>query len=98
MLYSPLSSPYSQLIPSHIDQDGAEPSPSSVAAFNLLRMGTLFDSQEYKDKAKAIFSSCKKMLDEHAVALCQMCVAFLDYLNPPTEVKFCKVHPHCGPE
>ena len=49
-------------------------------------MGTLFDSQEFKEKAKRIFMSSKKMLDEHSVALCQMCVAYLDYLNPPTEV------------
>ena len=70
----------------HVDQDGAEPSPSSIAAFNLLRMGTLFSSQEFKQKAKRIFTSSKKMLEEHSVALCQMCVAYLDYLNPPTEV------------
>ena len=70
----------------HADQDGAEPSPSSIAAFNLLRMGTLFSNQEFKEKAKRIFTSSKKMLEEHSVALCQMCVAYLDYLNPPTEV------------
>ena len=89
-LFAPLPHTHTHI---HVDQDGAEPSPSSIAAFNLLRMGTLFSSQEFKEKAKRIFTSSKKMLEEHSVALCQMCVAYLDYLNPPTEVNS-GVFPH----
>ena len=39
------------------DYDGAEPSPNSVAAMNLLRLWQMTDRKEWRDKANAIFTA-----------------------------------------
>lgn len=71
------------------DQDGAEPSPNSVSARNLLRLGILLDSENYRSKAKMTFMACKEMLDKYPMALTQMLIAYLDFLHPPPEVVLC---------
>ena len=71
------------------DQDGAEPSPNSVSARNLLRLGILLDSENYRSKAKMTFMACEEMLDKYPMALTQMLIAYLDFLHPPPEVRMC---------
>ena len=57
------------------DYDGAEPSPNSVAAMNLLRLWQMTDRKDWRDKANATFrrrraaDSGRREVPQLAVAL-----------------------------
>ena len=70
-----------------LEQDGAEPSPNSVAASNLLRLHNLLGNDEYAAKAKAVFSGAGSTLAKHPHALPQMVVALGHKDNPMTQVR-----------
>ncbi|MGC3990075.1 MAG: hypothetical protein QM796_10430 [Chthoniobacteraceae bacterium] len=68
------------------DYDGAEPSPNSVAALNLLRLSALLDRPEWQARAEKILQAFAAQLKRQPSALPQMLVA-LDYsLRPPAQI------------
>ncbi len=70
-----------------IDQDGAEPSGNSVAAANLMRLSTLLDCDEYRDKAGRMFRLFSQRLTKVPIALPAMVSALMLYENSPPEVR-----------
>jgi hypothetical protein len=66
--------------------DGATPSSNSVAAMNLLRLGTFTGDPKYRERAEAIFSALGGYLDNVPAAFPRLLCA-LDYRqDEPTEV------------
>lgn len=55
-----------------IDQDGAEPSPNSVAVFNLLRAASYTDHEEWVKKAGQILTVFSERLVKIPVVLPEM--------------------------
>ncbi len=60
------------------DYDGAEPSPNSVAAMNLLRLAQFTNQQDWRDKAQATFRVFAGRLAQIPEAMPQMAAA-LDF-------------------
>ncbi len=60
------------------ENDGAEPSPSSVAALNLLRLGEMTDRQDLRTKGEETIRAFSAALSRFPTALPQMLVA-LDF-------------------
>ncbi len=60
------------------DNDNAEPAPSSIAARNLLRLGQIRDSKEWREKAKKTIAAFAGALNHYPSAMPQMLVA-LDF-------------------
>jgi len=68
------------------DYDGAEPSPNSVAAMNLLRLWQMTDRKDWHDKAEKTFAIFGNRLQEFPQALPQL-VAALDFsLSKPKQI------------
>jgi hypothetical protein len=68
------------------DYDGAEPSPNSVAAMNLLRLWQMTDRQELREKADATFAALADRLGPQGAAVPQL-VAALDFsLSKPKQI------------
>lgn len=66
--------------------DGAEPSPNSVAALNLLRLGEMFDSEAFRSKARATMSAFAKQLNQSPSAMPHMLSAFSFQLAKPKQI------------
>ena len=66
------------------DNDNAEPAPSSIAALNLLRLGQIRDSKEWREKAKKTIGAFAGALNHYPSAMPQMLVA-LDSQPDETE-------------
>jgi hypothetical protein len=66
-------------------QDGAEPSPNSVAARNLLALGIYFEQQDYRARAEEILKSTVTTLQQHPYAVPEMGVALARALRPPRQ-------------
>jgi uncharacterized protein YyaL (SSP411 family) len=65
------------------DYDGAEPTPSSLAASNLLRLALLTDSKELRDRAEKTIKSVGEQLDKLPSAMAQMlCAVDLSVAKP----------------
>jgi uncharacterized protein YyaL (SSP411 family) len=62
------------------DHDGAEPSPSSTAAVNLLRLAYMLDKSDWRDMAEKTIHSFDGQLERAPSAMPQMLVA-LDWLR-----------------
>lgn len=60
------------------DYDGAEPSPNSVGALNLLRLASMLNSSDLQIQAEKVLTSCAKALRNMPTALPQM-LAALDF-------------------
>ncbi|HSI82369.1 MAG TPA: thioredoxin domain-containing protein, partial [Candidatus Methylacidiphilales bacterium] len=60
------------------DYDGAEPSPNSVAALNLLRLAAMLNRPDWQEQAERVLQSCAKPLRAMPTALPQM-LAALDF-------------------
>lgn len=68
------------------DYDGAEPSPNSVAAMNLLRLWQMTDRQDLRKKADATFAALADRLGPQGAAVPQL-VAALDFsLSKPKQI------------
>ncbi len=68
------------------DNDGAEPSPNSIAALNLLRLAQLRDSKADKERGEQTMNAFAPVLNRAPMALPQMLVA-LDYsLGKPRQI------------
>jgi len=62
------------------NQDGAEPAANSVAAVNLLRLSSLAEKKDLKEKAAKVTKAFAERLEKVPVALPEMTVA-LDILE-----------------
>jgi uncharacterized protein YyaL (SSP411 family) len=60
------------------DYDGAEPSPNSVAALNLLRLWQMTDRREWQDKATKTFAAQSRQLTQPGLLVPQLASA-LDF-------------------
>ena len=68
------------------DNDNAEPAPSSVAAFNLLRLAQIFDAKELRERAQKTIAAFAPSLEHFPSALPQMLVALDNSLTKPKQV------------
>ena len=57
------------------DYDGAEPTPSSLAVMNLLRLAQISDSKEFRQRAEKTMKSMGEQLDRLPSAMSQMLCA-----------------------
>ncbi len=68
------------------DYDGAEPSPNSVSALNLLRLAQITDSTEFRARAEKTFTAFADQLAKTPTALPQMLVALDASLAKPRQI------------
>lgn len=66
------------------DQDGAEPSPNSVAASNLRRLSS-FLGKPLKPSSADVYKTFSEMMGEHPVALPEMVSAFIQHNQTPKQ-------------
>ncbi len=66
--------------------DGAEPAGNSVAALNLLRLSQFMGREDWRDKAKRIFTSFGRQLEVAPESMPQMAVALGLMLSPPEQI------------
>jgi len=70
------------------DNDGAEPSASSVAALNLLRLSELRDQPAYRERAERTIAAFAPQLERFPSALPQMLVALQFSRAKPQQIVF----------
>ncbi|HEX4346329.1 MAG TPA: thioredoxin domain-containing protein [Vicinamibacterales bacterium] len=68
------------------DYDGAEPSPNSVAAMNLLRLSQITDRKTWSDEAAATFRWLSADLAQAGTTVPQLAVAFDFSLSKPRHI------------
>jgi len=68
------------------DYDGAEPSPNSVAAMNLLRLWQMTDRKEWREKAERTLAVFADRLEKFPEALPQMVAALDFHLSKPKQI------------
>jgi uncharacterized protein len=68
------------------DYDGAEPSPNSVAAMNLLRLSQMTDRKEWRDEAEATFAALAARLTQSGAPVPQLAVALDFSLSKPKQI------------
>jgi uncharacterized protein YyaL (SSP411 family) len=68
------------------DYDGAEPSPNSVAALNLLRLAQITGQKDYAARASATLNTFADQLSRAPTALPQMLVALDSSLAKPRQI------------
>jgi uncharacterized protein len=68
------------------DYDGAEPSPNSVSAMNLLRLSQMLDEKPFREMADKAFTAFGHRLEETPAALPQMLVALDFSLGKPKQI------------
>jgi len=68
------------------DYDGAEPSPNSVAAMNLLRLSQMLDEKTFREMAEKTLSAFGQRLQQAPGALPQMLVALDFSLKEPKQI------------
>jgi uncharacterized protein YyaL (SSP411 family) len=68
------------------DYDGAEPSPNSIAAMNLLRLWQLTDRREWRAKADATFRAQAGQLTQAGAMVPQLAVALNFSLSKPKQI------------
>ena len=74
------------LVRSKVIYDGAIPSGTSVAVFNLLRLGHMTGKADVLTKAEGIIKSFSAQIGQHPAGHCQLMVALEFALNPNYEV------------
>ena len=67
------------------DYDGAEPSPNSIAALNLMRLAEMTGRTEYRDLAERTIGASTAQLARFPSAMPQMLVALQWSLQPPAQ-------------
>ncbi|HTB80933.1 MAG TPA: thioredoxin domain-containing protein [Opitutaceae bacterium] len=68
------------------DYDGAEPAPSSVAALNLLRLATMLQRSDFRERAMFTLEGFRAQWLDTPQALPQMLCALELVLEPPRQV------------
>ena len=77
-----------------LDQDGAEPSPNSVAASNLIRL-TAFLDHKFAPHPQDIFRTFTDMLSQHPVGLPEMLCTFIQHSQTPQQVSNITLQREC---
>ena len=84
-----------------VDQDGAEPCANSVSVHNLLRLSSLLQVTDFKDKADNVLKVYYERLTKVPVALPEMVSAVFTTACTPKQVHIrhiylyqCKYHNH----
>ncbi len=68
------------------DYDGAEPSPNSIAAMNLLRLCQMTDREAQREKAGKIFAVFARRLQSNPEAVPQLAAALNFSLSKPKQI------------
>lgn len=68
------------------DFDSVEPSPSSVATMNLLRLHRYTENRRFMEVAERTLKYCSPILERHAGSAPYMLSSLMLYLSPPTHV------------
>ncbi|MEO8429841.1 MAG: thioredoxin domain-containing protein, partial [Verrucomicrobiota bacterium] len=68
------------------DYDGAEPSPNSVSALNLLRLAQILGNRQFSQRAETILKLFSGKLSEGPASLPQMLVALDFHLEKPRQI------------
>jgi uncharacterized protein len=68
------------------DNDGAEPSASSIAALNLLRLSQIYDDPKMAERAKKTVDAFATILSQFASGMPQMLVAVENSLGKPRQI------------
>jgi uncharacterized protein YyaL (SSP411 family) len=68
------------------DHDGAEPSANSVAAMNLVRLGSIFDREDFRYAASRLIGSFHASLDRMPAVLPQMLAALDAAMAEPVQI------------
>jgi uncharacterized protein len=68
------------------DHDGAEPSANSVAAMNLVRLGSIFDREDFRYAASRLIGSFHAALERMPAALPQMLAALDAVIAEPMQI------------
>jgi uncharacterized protein YyaL (SSP411 family) len=68
------------------DYDGAEPSPNSIAAMNLLRLAQMTDQEGWREKAEKVFAVFARRLQSNPEAMPQLAAALDFRLSKPKQV------------
>jgi uncharacterized protein len=68
------------------DNDGAEPSPNSITALNLLRLAQLREADGYRERGEKTIKTFAGILGRAPTALPQMLVAFHYSLGKPRQI------------
>ena len=76
----------SVLVQMREEYDGAEPSPNSVAAMNLLRLAQITDLAACKEKAEKLFAASARRLEEAPEAVPQLVAALEFRLSKPRQI------------
>ncbi len=69
----------------HPDQDGAEPSPNSVAASNLQRLSAYL-GRPVDPSPEAIYKTFNEMMSQHPVAIPELLAAFIHHSRTTKQV------------
>jgi uncharacterized protein YyaL (SSP411 family) len=68
------------------DNDGAEPSASSIAALNLLRLSQIYDDPKIAERAKKTINAFATILSQYPSGMPQMLVAVENSLGKPRQI------------
>jgi len=68
------------------DYDGAEPSPNSVSALNLLRLSQMVGESKYREMGMKTMMSFSRLLQEATIAIPQMGVALDFHLSKKMQI------------
>ncbi len=68
------------------DYDGAEPSPNSIAAMNLLRLAQITDRKDWREKAEKTLSVFSGRMEQAPEALPQMAAAMEFHFSKPRQI------------
>ena len=74
------------LLRSKTDYDGAEPSPNSVAALNLMRLAHMLDRNEWRTRAERTLRAFSPQFEKSPTALPQMLAALSWWLSAPVRI------------
>lgn len=68
------------------EHDGAEPSPNSIAALNLLRLAQMTDRSDFRQSAERTLQFFSQLLNKAPSYMPQMLVALSFYLRKPKQI------------
>ena len=78
---------FSHHVHTYLDQDGAEPSPNSYSALNLLRLSAYLPGKVAEPAPIDIIKTFGEMLSQHPIALPEMLSAFIFHSQTPKQVR-----------
>lgn len=68
------------------EQDGAEPCATSVAVSNLMRLSTLLDSKEFRQRAEHCFAGAQQRIEKYPFILPRMLPPLREFGHPTLQI------------